>query len=220
MKKKTVALLLACVMALGVAVGGSLAWLTAKTDDVQNTFTPSDIAITLTENNPANKTAKMVPGHTIAKDPLVTVKDGSEDCYIFVKVVEKNNTIDGLAAVEGIENSAGKVLLYAVDSEWKSLEGVDNVYYQIVKGLTAEANESDWSDYVLKDKKVVINQNVTKEMMNGTLKTNQPTLSFISAAVQLYKTNVGDTDSEKQFTPTEAYNNLPKEFKDYPPATT
>ena len=46
MKKKTVALLLACVMALGVAVGGTLAWLTDTTQEVKNTFTDSNINIT------------------------------------------------------------------------------------------------------------------------------------------------------------------------------
>ena len=41
MKKKTVALLLACVMALGVAIGGTMAWLVDSTGEVENTFTVS-----------------------------------------------------------------------------------------------------------------------------------------------------------------------------------
>ena len=39
MKKKTVALLLSLVLVFGVVAGGTLAWLTQKTDSVVNTFT-------------------------------------------------------------------------------------------------------------------------------------------------------------------------------------
>ena len=39
MKKKTLALLLALVLLAGGVIGGTLAWLTDKTDPVKNTFT-------------------------------------------------------------------------------------------------------------------------------------------------------------------------------------
>ena len=66
MKKKTIALVLACVICVGIGIGGTLAWLTATTDDVTNTFTTSDINITLAETK---TDFKMVPGCTIEKDP-------------------------------------------------------------------------------------------------------------------------------------------------------
>ena len=46
---KTVAILLALVLAIGCAVGGTLAWLISKTDPVVNTFTYGDINIGLEE---------------------------------------------------------------------------------------------------------------------------------------------------------------------------
>ena len=49
MKKRTLALLVALVLVVGCIIGGTLAWLTAKTDAVVNTFTTSDIDVTLTE---------------------------------------------------------------------------------------------------------------------------------------------------------------------------
>ena len=49
MKKKAWVSLVAVVLVLCCAVGGTLAWLTAKSDVVTNTFAPSDINITLTE---------------------------------------------------------------------------------------------------------------------------------------------------------------------------
>ena len=193
--KKKIALLLACVMAFGIAVGGTLAWLTDATTPVVNTFTDSDINITLTESE--NLNLQMIPGHTITKDPKVTVDKDSEECYVFVKVVENNNTIDGLDAVEGVENSATKVLLYSVDSAWTKLEDADNVYYQTVTGLT-----TDWSDNVLTGDQVVVNQNVTKAMMNDTLTSAQPTLTFTAYASQYYKS------AGVPFTAAEAWANV------------
>lgn len=62
MKKRTLALLVALVLVVGCIIGGTLAWLTAKTDAVVNTFTTSDIDVTLTETE---EEYKMVPGYTI-----------------------------------------------------------------------------------------------------------------------------------------------------------
>ena len=33
----------------------------------------------------------MIPGWTIDKDPKVTVKEGSEDCWLFVEITEEND---------------------------------------------------------------------------------------------------------------------------------
>ena len=56
--------LLALVLVVGCAVGGTIAWLTAKTDPVVNTFTYGKINIALTETKPENKQA------TIPRSPL------------------------------------------------------------------------------------------------------------------------------------------------------
>ena len=67
MKKKTLALFLVLALAFGGVIGGTVAWLTDKSDTVVNTFTDSDIDITLTESTGTEY--KMVPGYTISKDP-------------------------------------------------------------------------------------------------------------------------------------------------------
>ena len=89
MKKKTLALFLVLALAFGGVIGGTVAWLTDKSDTVVNTFTDSDIDITLTESTGTEY--KMVPGYTISKDPKVTVKADSEKCYLFVKLDKSNN---------------------------------------------------------------------------------------------------------------------------------
>ena len=65
-RKALVVLSLMMVLAVA-AVGGTLAWLTDSTQEVKNTFTTSDIDITLAETT--GTSYKMVPGFTITKDP-------------------------------------------------------------------------------------------------------------------------------------------------------
>lgn len=101
MKKRTVALLLACMMVIGVAAGGTIAWLTAKTESVVNTFTVGAITLKLVETDGegaevTSQNYKLSPGGYAEKDPIVTVQPGSEHCYLFVRVDEANNqkTVD------------------------------------------------------------------------------------------------------------------------------
>ena len=87
---------LALVLVVAVAsVGGTIAWLTATSDTVTNTFTTSDITIELTETTKGPY--KIVPGATVDKDPTATVKSGSEKCYLYVKIT--NNLLIGNATV-------------------------------------------------------------------------------------------------------------------------
>lgn len=98
---KVVALLMAAVLLIGGAVGGTLAWLAAEADAVTNTFTAGNITITLTEtfNTKSEGAAdndewvgKIVPGGKEAKDPKITVQKGSEKCYVYA-LVENNMKI-------------------------------------------------------------------------------------------------------------------------------
>ena len=157
----TVALVL--VVAL-VSVGGTIAWLTDKTGEVVNTFTVGNIDITLAETT---TDYKMVPGNTIAKDPTVTVKAGSEDCYLFVKV-EKSPNFDTF-------------LTYTMAEGWTELTAGSGIYYRVVL-----ATDTTKTFSVLKDDQVTVKNTVTKAQMdaikNGT--TSAPTLTFTAYACQ------------------------------------
>lgn len=159
-------MMLALVLVLGCAVGGTVAWLVAKTEPVINTFTYGDINITLTETKPANQQAKIIPGVDIEKDPKVTVKADSEACWLFVEVKEEGTFV------------ANKVT-YSVDDGWTKGNGTDiptNVYYREVGVVTA-----DTDFYVLKDNKVTVSNSLTKEDITNI---TQPTLTFTAYAVQ------------------------------------
>lgn len=160
MKKKVLSIV-AVVLVLCCAIGGTLAWLTDKTDPVVNTFTVGDINIELAETT---TDYKMVPGNTIAKDPKVTVKDGSEACWLFVKV-EKSTNFD-------------QYLSYEMAVGWTALPGVEGVYYREVSATTADTDFA-----VLKDNQVKVLDTVTKTMLEAA-KTDAPTLTFTAYAVQ------------------------------------
>lgn len=154
MKKKILALTLVFALALALGIGGTVAWLTAKTDSVVNTFTVGDINITLAETA---TDFKMVPGNDITKDPEVTVKAGSEACWLFVKV-EKSNNFDAF-------------MTYSMAADWTELPGNSGIYYREVAALTA-AGAVDATFSVLSDNKVTVKDTVTKSDMNGLAEKN------------------------------------------------
>lgn len=154
--------MLSAALIVCATVAGTLAWLTDKTEPVVNTFTVGDINITLTESE--NLDLKMVPGQSIKKDPKVTVKAGSEACWLFVKV-EKSGNFDDFMTFEMADG-------------WIALSGYAGVYYRNV-----DATNADTGFDVLKDNKVMVLDTVTKTMLEGA-ETNAPTLTFTAYAVQ------------------------------------
>ena len=184
MNKKTFVMVLALVLVFGIAVGGTLAVLTAKTSEVKNTFTPSNIDITLEETKPENKTAKMVPGATIEKDPKATVVAGSEDCWLFVEITKSTNFDD--------------FMTYEIADGWTLVDETTNVYARQVK-----AAQMGTAFSVLKNDQVTVKDTVTKAQMEALTDATHPTLSFTAYAVQLMK------DNTTEFTAAEAWAQRP-----------
>lgn len=182
---KTVAILLALVLAIGCAVGGTLAWLISTTAPVVNTFTYGDINIDLYEHeyiaseNKLGKSKvlkvdnyKIIPGVNLPKDPTVEVKANSEACWLFVKVEEEN-----WPDLKETDRTTRKVN-YAIAEGWIALENQTDVYYREV---SAQKNAQEFP--VLKDNKVTVSENLTKTEVDQ-LKKNSPTLTFTAYAVQ------------------------------------
>lgn len=164
MKKKLFISVVAVALVACFAIGGTLAWLADSTQTVTNTFTVGDINITLDEDT--GSTYKVTPGTNITKDPEVTVKANSEDCWLFVKVDEKNWPV-------GLD--------YTIADGWTELtgvEGVNGVYYRTVDSSTADQVYA-----VLKDNTVTVSSSLTKDDLQD-MNTNQPSLAFTAYAVQ------------------------------------
>ena len=175
MKKKTFLMLLALVLVFGLAVGGTIAYLTASTENVVNTFTVGDInielkehtiddtgALTTTETNGID-TYKIIPGTNLNKDPFLRVKANSEACWVFVKITETNWS---------------SKLTYTVDG-WTALgNDYPGVYYKEQAATTADVALN-----ILTNKQIVVSADLTKTEIEA-MKTNIPKLTFTGYAVQ------------------------------------
>lgn len=198
MKKKIIAIALCAALAVGGVVAGSLAWLQDTSDPVVNTFTVGDITIDLDESDSdvlssgegdsKNNSYKMIPGNTIAKDPFATVMDGSEPCYLFVKVTESANFNSFMTWKEAsgwsvLSTSATETVLWRLVDEsdtttkWTDAVLDGNVTYKILDG----------------DKVTVKTEGVTQELMDTLSSDNYPTLTFTAYAVQ--KANIADANT-------------------------
>lgn len=182
MKKKVLSIV-AVVLVLCCAIGGTLAWLTAKSAVVTNTFAPSNIKIELKETTGENY--KMIPGYTITKDPKATVLAGSEECWLFVKIEKSANF--------------NQYLTYEPANGWEPVAEETNVYAR--KVTTAEIGTA-YS--VLLNNQVTVKSDVTEAMMEGLNTANYPTLTITAYASQLYKS------AGVEFTAAEAWANAPK----------
>lgn len=147
MKKKIVALALVFCLSLAIGVGGTLAYLTATTGTVTNTFTVGNVKFddngldeakvneygqkldttgnvytgasgqTLADRVTENK-YKLVPGHTYVKDPTIHMSSTTEECYLFVTVE------NGISAIEATGNTTIAAQMAA--KGWKEVKNDDN----------------------------------------------------------------------------------------------
>lgn len=190
--KKKALLIVACALMLALAsVMGTLAWLTDKTDTVTNTFTVGKVDIELAEGENIANNLKMVPGFTITKDPKVTVKSGSEACYVFVKIE--------------IPTHFDTYLTYEVPTSWTKLESASTdvalVYYQKVTNPSGTILEGNQVLEILKGNQVTVKGEVTSDQM-AAADISKVTMGFTACAIQLYKNN------NTEFTVEEAWDKL------------
>jgi len=201
MKKNKKLLALVCCMALLVGtVGATLAWLTANSGPITNTFTVGDIEITLDEvqvsddgygtvvknekNEPIRipvgedngNSYKLIPGSTYVKDPKVTVLAGSEACYVFIKVKKSENYDD--------------FLISEVDtSKWTALGNeYPDVYYLEQSSLVGADNGKEYYVFAGNNEYpngyVTVNNNVTKADLTELSEETYPNIVFTAYAVQ------------------------------------
>lgn len=165
-KAVTAMLALTLVLAAYWAVGGTAAWLAAKSDPIASTFTFGDINITLTETDHQEGPTKIIPGVDIPKVLKVTVQANSVDCWLFVKVEQTGTFVDGKVT-------------YSIDDGWTRGNGSPiprDVYYRQVSAAT-----DDLEFPVLKGDKITVSKELTKEEIQNI---TGPTLTFTAYAVQ------------------------------------
>lgn len=138
---KTLAVAMCAVLLVAGSIAGTMAYLTS-TAAVSNTFTAGKVAITMTETDVdkygvkdgdtrviANE-YKLIPGHTYIKDPTIYVDADSENCWLFVKVVNE------ISAVEASGETTIANQLTA--NGWTRVEGTTNIYWHDVVAANTE----------------------------------------------------------------------------------
>lgn len=121
------AMTVATVLLLALTIGGTVAWLTSKTNDITNTFTPSHVTCEVQEN--FNGTVKT----------NVTVKNTSDiSAYIRVKLVTYRTNDDG----QHIGGTA-ELPAFTLGTDW--VEFGDYYYYTlpVEAGATPSSNLTD-----------------------------------------------------------------------------
>ena len=187
---KVMSLVLAFVLVVGASVAGTLAWLTAQTPTVTNTFTSAELfsdngSFTLWEHKAEDddgdgvytldnstevksNSYSILPGVNIPKDPTVDVVGLEEHAYLYIKVTSTLPT----------------GLTYSIDSaNWTALSDYDGVY--VYSGSNAENNiikatnaaQKNFEATILTDNQIVVANNYS-----GT--SDDITLSFEAYMVQ------------------------------------
>ena len=181
-------LVISMMMVVAMAsVGVTVAWLTAETDAVVNTFTASDINIELKETKSENpddgdgeedtNSYKMVPGNMIDKNPTITVKADSEASWVFVQLTKSTTP------------AFDSYLTYEMASGWTQLEtdaDGNDVSASLIFWRKQDATTADVDITVLKDNQLTVRNTVTKAMMDAIDESSEakPTLTVQAFACQ------------------------------------
>lgn len=132
--KKVLALAVCAVMLVGVSVAGTLAWMTSKAT-VTNEFTVGNVGITMVESvvdeygnagegtTDVGNTYKLIPGHVYTKDPVITVSDNSENCYLFVKI---ENQLEEDVTIFYSKKDAETPIEFTDSTEWTNVSTSGN----------------------------------------------------------------------------------------------
>ena len=195
MKKNHILLVICLMLVVSIAsIGGTIAWLTDSTNEVVNTFSPTDISVTLEEtgttleNGKETKDFDVVPGVDITKDPKVSASS-DVPYYVFVQVIEEHWPTAKYVDEDGTEKLK---VCYEIAAGWTPVDGTNNVYYIDV----AEGSDLPETS-VLKGNTVIVADTLTKEEMAG-FATNKPSLTFKAYAIQ-------KANGSGNFTPAEAW---------------
>ena len=145
-KSKALLLTLCAVLLIAASVLGTMAYLTSSAE-VKNTFTVGKVEIKLDEakvnadgipvEGAARVTAnsyKLMPGNTYTKDPTVTVKAGSEESYVRMKVTFNNAT---------------EIIALCTDPKFADeVTGVENAFPLIRMVKFVKANAAKWDGII------------------------------------------------------------------------
>lgn len=154
------------------SVMGTMAYFTNKTEQVNNTFTVGNVSIKLDEapvdtngkettgDRRTSNTYKFYPGSEYDKDPTITVT-GSEDSYLFVKVVNGISGVEKAASYVNAEGNkaTGNIAEQMAAYGWHLVKDETDVYYY--------GNDSEMTPVEANEKKPVFKNFAISNDVNG-----------------------------------------------------
>lgn len=185
--KKLVIAVIALSLALICAVGGTLAFLVAESNSVVNTFTYGNITLTVTETKGEQKEnvrefANVIPGSVVEKDPTVTVKGNSEDCYVYVMIID------------GLNIPSRERVSFNVNQDWEKINdhSEENLVYTLYKYKSKVEKSSDDQDLIPVFNKVKFDESLNNDDLNALKQKSYTTITIKAFAHQAQNT-VEDT---------------------------
>lgn len=226
MKKRQLAKLgLTLGLVAAVGVGGTMALLTAETDEVTNTFivgdglTAADLELDETnvdktmvgdkipERDKTNEYVNLTPSMSFVKDPQVRISAKAADCYAFIKV----SGVDEFLTAMGGEND-DCAMITGWNIGWKlakkevSEAKYDGIYYWqpnagATEGLKVSVGNEEFSQFVFQG--ITLGKDAELYNEDGSKKETIPKIKIDACAVQAAGTNAW----------SDAVSELPGEFK-------
>ena len=184
-KSKAILMALCAVLLVAASVMGTLAYLTS-TDEVVNTFTVGNVVITMDETDFDNSTPTaerdkanvyhLLPGHEYVKDPIVRVDANSENCYLFVKVVNEIAAIEEKGTNEAPATTTVAAQMAA--KGWAAVDPDNGIY---VYGTADAPTAVEGGESVTVFEKFVIDDTVNNTTLAGY---NNKTITVTAYAIQ------------------------------------
>ena len=185
MKKKILALCLVVALLATAIAGATLAYFNDTTEAVKNTFTVGNVNIDLTEPEwKPNEEHHFLPGVTFAKDPTITVLEGSDDCWIFMEAemnkfnswlrlvgikYEFTGTVDNCPAPACADGCKGHMDPTKLEAFFDSGE-----YQKAVSEWFADVDHVNWKIMNRDD----VKESIKKSFTDPTIKTIKPIFGY------------------------------------------
>lgn len=175
-KTKLISSAISMMLIVCFAITGTVAWLTAKTDTVQDKFTFGKVDIELLDATNGDKWAdsaheraknkdklyigtdnngsfKLIPGASFNFNPAVKVLDGSESCYVFVKIEVPANLA---AAIKPLKLT-----------DWTRVSGFADVYAYTPKSTFTKVYATDAECIIVEDGVMVTKTSATSATLQA-----------------------------------------------------
>lgn len=195
---KVLCLVMCALLLVTGSVFLTLAFLSSTSETVTNTFTVGNVTITLdeakvdlygVEEEGADRVTandyKLIPGQTYKKDPVITVKEGSEPAYVYLGLAidpAVAAVIDGSIASQLATNGWLRLQTGGTDTVWTDSD--DTTYDIYYKANAVDASDGDETVKTFETFKVITDPSDAK--LNAA---NAKTIKVKAFAVQSANTD-------------------------------